>query len=216
MTVHLTKHRLIYVSVPKIACSSLKRFFFEIENGFSFRVFKMNGRRYGIHGFAPSVPLSEVPEGKMTGHVKIAAIHDPWSRILSCYASKVVGAKVLHGLEFTPQQKKLGLVTDPSIDNFIDLLPHYREVSWNIRHHSEYLSYFLGTEPALFDRLFALSNLSEMVNYVATVVGKVPDLPHVNKKTAAKVTLSTEEATRNCRKIEAAYSEDLEIFGTHM
>lgn len=210
MTIHLKKQKLTYFSVPKVACSSLKRVFFKIENGFSFRVFEISGRRYGIHFFAPSIALSEIPAHKMTGHVKIAALRDPWSRILSCYASKVISARALHGIEFTPEQKALGMVAEPPIDNFVDLLPHYRDASQIIRHHSEPLSYFLGTNPAFFDQLFPLNRLPEMVEYVESITGKMLNLPHASKKTASYVTLSLDETERNRKKIEDAYAEDLE------
>lgn len=216
MPVHLDKHKLTYFSVPKVACSSLKRFFFQIENGFEFRPFRMNGERYGIHRFAPCIPLNKVDTGKSQGHIKIAVVRDPWRRILSCYADKVVGSKVLHGKEFTPEQKRLGLTPEPSIDNFIDLLPHYREASWVIRHHSAPLSHFLGSDPAFFDRIFSIKNLSEFTSYVADYVGEVPVLQHTNKRPADSVVLSSEEETRNRNKIDKAYSEDLELYERYM
>jgi hypothetical protein len=54
MTVILGKHKLSYILVPKVACTSLKAFFFEVENGLPFRDFRTSGRPWWIHQFYPN------------------------------------------------------------------------------------------------------------------------------------------------------------------
>ena len=217
LTLHLSKYKITYISVPKVACSSLKRFFFEIDNGFAFRVFRTNGKRYGVHQFAVSKALVDIPPITMADHVRIAAVRDPWRRILSCYVSKVAAEKAgLNKVKFTPEQKKLGMVATPSIDNFVDLLPHYQAVSGPIRSHSRPLSYYLGHDPAFFDRLFPMSRLSEMVDYVADRIGNVPALPHNNKSSKTDLDIPQAALDRNKQKIEDIYTEDLDIFGAYM
>jgi len=216
MAIYLKKHKLTYISVTIVACTSLKNYFFEVENGFAFRSFRLNGKRYGIHQFAQSPKFSKIKPGMMAGHRKIMVVRDPWRRILSCYASKVVARKTLHQVEFTPEQKKLGMVTDPSLDNFVDLLQHYRTASFEIRHHTRPLSFFLGEDPDFYDRIFSINQLQQMIEYVATIVPDAPELQHLNKKTADKVDPSQAEIDRNRPLIEAAYAQDTEIFGTFM
>lgn len=216
MTVHLSKHNITYISVPKVACTSLKRFFFEIENGFQFHPFRMNGKLYRIHQFANSPKFSKLPMKKIKGHAKIAVVRNPWERILSCYASKVASNKALKGVEFSPQQREMGLVENPSLDTFVDLLPQYRAVSWDIKHHSEPLSTFLGTDPKFFDRIFSIRQLPELVAYVGDRIGAVPVLPHENKGTANIGVVAPDVVARNRPKIEEIYAEDIEIFGKYM
>ena len=216
MPVHLPKYKLTYISVPKVACSSLKQFFFQIENGFRFRAFRMNGRRYIIHTLAPCTAFKRVDKSLMRGHAKIAVVRDPASRIISCYTNKIRNERKLHGLAFTKQQTRSGLVADPTLDNFIDLLPQYAAVSASIHHHSRPLSHFLGRDPAFFDRLFSIRQLSDLTSYVAEKVGEVPKLPHRNKSGGTDTDLSADELNRNKRRIEEMYSEDLEIFGAYM
>jgi hypothetical protein len=216
VAIHLSKHKLTYISVPKVACTSLKHFFFEVENGFAFKPFRLNGKRYGIHNFTQSRKFSMIKPKKMAGHRKITVVRDPWRRILSCYASKVVSGKTLHDVEFTQEQKKLGLVFDPSLDNFVDLLEHYCAASPVIRRHAQPLSHFLGKDPDFYDRIFSISQLPQMIEYVGTIVPAPPALRHLNKKTSDKIDISQADVERNRPLIEAAYAEDLEVFGTFM
>ncbi len=108
------------------------------------------------------------------------------------------------------------MVAAPSIDNFVDLLPHYQAVSGTIRNHSRPLSYSLGPDPAFFDRLFPMSQLPEMVEYVADRIGKVPTLPHNNKSGKTSLEIPQVALDRNKQKIEDIYAEDLDIFGAYM
>ena len=49
MPVILPDHKLSYFFVPKVACTSLKYMFYEVENGRRFEPFRINGnpRRAG-------------------------------------------------------------------------------------------------------------------------------------------------------------------------
>lgn len=216
MAVHLPNQKLTYFSVPKVACSSLKNFFFEIENGFPFQRFKMNGKSYGIHQFAKSERFSQIPREAIEGHVKIAVVREPSRRILSCYRNKVVGLKDLHRIKFTEEQKKMGLVADPSLENFIDLLPHYQSISWSVRHHSRPLAFFLGKDPTFYDRLFAMNQLPDLVDFVSRIVGDVPALRHANKTKSSNQALSQATIDSINRKIEDMYAEDINLYGRYM
>ncbi len=216
MAIHLKKHKLTYISVPKIACTSLKNYFFEVENGFAFKPFRLNGKRHGIHQFALSPKFSMLKSNKMAGHRKITVVRDPWKRIVSCYANKVVAEKALHKIEFNRAQEKLGLVCDPSLDNFVNLLEHYRAASLITRRHTQPLSHFLGKDPDFFDRIFSIDQLPQMTEYVATIVPNPPELRYLNKRTSYNKGLPQADIERNRPLIEAAYAEDLDVFGAFM
>ena len=214
MTVHLQNYNLTYISIPKVACTSLKHYFYELENGQSFTP-AQPGNQYAttIHRHAKSIPFSNLDPHKMMGHKVIAVVRDPWKRILSCYADKVVHRKALHDVEFSTKQAALGMVADPSLDNFIDLLAHYRAASPLIRHHSQPLSFFLGTNPTFYDRIFSLRQLPELIEYIGTIVPDAPQIKYLNRRTAKKVSPSQEQIKRNRPYLEAAFREDIDLYG---
>lgn len=215
MAVHISRYNLTYINVPKVACTSIKEFLFEIETGIKFQNFDFNGKHYGIHKFAGADEFSRIPNTKMDGHVKFAVVRDPWSRIFSCYKDKVVEKNELGKIEFTPEQKDFGMVASPSIDNFIDLLPHYRRVSKNISRHSQKLTHFLGNDPSFYDKIFNIKQLPKMVDFVQKIVGDVPQLEHLNKKSLRNALLTEEEIARNKKIVERRYAEDFEVFGDY-
>lgn len=55
MTVHLWDHKLTYVAVPKVACTSVKHAFFQIGNGRAFEDYVANGRYVHIHTLYPTL-----------------------------------------------------------------------------------------------------------------------------------------------------------------
>ncbi len=67
-------------------------------------MFRTNGKRYDVHQFAVSKALAKIPPKTMVDHVRIAAVRDPWGRILSYYVSKVASEKAgLNKVKFTPE-----------------------------------------------------------------------------------------------------------------
>ncbi len=213
---HLPKYKLTYVSVPKVACTSLKQFFFQVENGFPFRPFMLNGRQYIIHTLAPCTKLSRTDPNLMADHTRVAVVRDPVSRIVSCYTNKVLKEKKLHQVTFSPEQKTAGLVAEPSFDNFIDLLPEYVSASRPIRHHSRPLAFFLGEDVTFFDKVFSIRQLPELTRFVQDRVGPVPELPHKNKSKGADLDVSRDEIERNRTRIETMFARDIELFGAYM
>jgi hypothetical protein len=57
MGCHLDRYGLSYFPVPKCACSSLKAFFFELENGRPFQNYRANGKVIHIHHVYRTLPF---------------------------------------------------------------------------------------------------------------------------------------------------------------
>lgn len=216
MAYHLHEHRLTYISVPKVACTSLKSYFYEIENGKPFEPYRVDGTLFTIHKHAKSVRFSSIEPQKMVGHRRIAVVRDPWRRVLSCYADKVVHGGALDSVVFSSEQKKIGMVANPSLDNFVDFLEGYCAVSSMIRHHARPLSFYLGENPGFYDRVFALQELPKMIAYVERIIPRAPELRHLNRRTAEKIAPTQEQINRNRPLVESAYREDLELYGEFM
>lgn len=214
MTISLSDHPLTYVSVPKCACTSLKSFFFEIENGRAFVNFRLNGKTYHVHQFARSVPFADLDERTMLNHKRIAVVRDPVSRIVSCYANKVVRGRALDRPAQRVFLEERKLSATPSIGTFVRDLRLYKEASPYIRHHSRPLHYFLGRDPTVFDRIFPIRALAEVRTYVEDIVGPVPALPHFQKSRSA--TFESELTAAERSEIERLYAKDISLFGAYM
>lgn len=215
MTVHLPRHKLSYFSVPKVACTSLKLFFFELENGFRFRRFQLNGRTYRVHGFAQSLQLAKTRDGA-EGHTRLTVVRDPWRRILSCYTSKILKNNQLRESDFTPRQKRRGLVVNPTLDQFVEDLDAYRKASFEVRHHTQPLSHFLGRDPAFYDEIYTLGTIPQMIERVAGIAGEVPQLAHKNPSASFGEAIPQDMLDRNKARIEERFAEDLTLYGSFM
>lgn len=83
----LHKHKALYFSVPKVACSSLKKALSEcIDTRFIERPWFDKNEAIHYARF-PYVPKNEVLS-KYSEYFKFCFVRNPWDRILSCYSNK--------------------------------------------------------------------------------------------------------------------------------
>lgn len=212
MGVHLYKHGLSYLSVPKVACTSLKHFFFEIENGFPFKTYKINGVQRHIHNSGyPSRPFQKEVHPRMMDHWKIAVLRDPVDRVLSCYTNRVLGFRCLAEIDISEEDREKGIVRDPDLATFIRLLWRYRKISREVDHHAQPLKTFLGTDPGFYDRLYRMNELQQLVEDVENRVGPVPKLRRMQR--SGKPIGRDELNRRQLARISEIYAADYEIFG---
>jgi len=209
---HVFKHQLTYLSVPKCACTSLKLFLFEVENDFRFRRFKVNRKTYGIHNLVRSIPFGKLPQERITGHHKIAVVRHPVGRIVSCYESKILsgGQHQVKGIDET-EFLDAGLPLLPSLAEFVDRLEAYQKASKMILQHSRPLSYFLGQDPGWFDRIYGMFEIEQLNDDVRR---RTETNAAVEKRNAAKVKADPSEITPEViAKINHRYASDHTIFG---
>ncbi|SNS87798.1 sulfotransferase family 2 domain-containing protein [Tropicimonas sediminicola] len=215
MTVHLYQHGFSYISVPKCSSTSLKFLFFEIENGRPFEPYTENGTHWHIHNAAyPFVPFEKLPHDRIAGHRRVCVVREPVSRLLSCYANRVVARGDLNTLDLSPEQRDRGVVEAPDIGTFIRFLPEYRALSGVVAHHCEPLSHFLGRDPAYFDRIYNTGQVEDFVADLAEAIGPVPE---VGRRTTSRSRSFAGDLTPQDRaRIHELFAEDLEIFGAYM
>jgi hypothetical protein len=176
MGCHLDRYGLSYFPVPKCACSSLKAFFFELENGRPFQNYRANGKVIHIHHVYRTLPFETTRHRAGANDWKIAVVRDPVARLLSCYSNRVLHHRELDGIDLSIRDRIAGLVRRPDIGTFVDLLPRYRELSPSMHHHSAPHVEFLGLDPAYFDRVYRIDQLDTLVADVAGRVGTAPAL----------------------------------------
>ena len=206
MLVYLHKHKLIVGVVPKCASTSVKRFLFEIENGNAGDAFyaknkapaakKFIWRRIigrvvptyialGLVACARKIHM-QLNARKYQDYYKIAVLRDPISRVVSCYKSKIIGGQCLHMQPAFSLVKKYGLSPDPSFSEFVDNLGDYQKASYIIESHTRPLTFALGKDANMYDRIFDISDVDEFATCVRSYTGTDVKLPW-NHKTKQKL-----------------------------
>ncbi len=214
MPIHLQKHKLTYVSVPKCACSSLKQYFFAIEHGRPFHAEMTLANRRRLHGLYPSVPFDEIDQTLTRGHQKIAVVRGPVSRLVSCFEDKLLGGKFLEQGGVQERCEKRGLPLKPDLATFVERLEAYRECSKVIRRHSCPIAEYLGPDPNWYDAIFDMSEIELLRRYVAQITGSKIAIPHANRSTkkAAADAVTDEIRAAILRK----FASDVDLYGRWM
>ena len=214
MGVHLNALALSYFSVPKCACTTLKQFFFEWENGFPFRPFTVQGEMHHLHGLLPCRKFEREMEFTRSNFLKVTVIRDTVSRVVSCYRNRVAswnGNKTnqRRAAEFGA----VGLPTAPTVDEFVANIEAYQEASAGVKHHSRPLSFFLGTDPSFFDRIFDVSQINE---FVAEVDRRTVHVPMLRRLQNGGADTKVEDlSAESVALIKEKYAEDYELFGSY-
>lgn len=213
MTVILRKYGLGYLSVPKVACTSIKAMMFEVENGFAFRPFSANGQMRWIHNFYPSVPFAELKRGRLRDLHRITVVRDPIKRALSCHSNRVVQHRELSREIAGERLAGSGLPFDPDLSTFVRNIAEYSRRVAEIGHHTAPLTVFLGENPGYFHRIYRFEELPEMVADVGRITGKDVALEVMQRSSgSAKIEqLSPDEITL----LKDYYAEDYAIFGAY-
>ena len=172
MTVILQEYGLSYLPVPKIACTSLKTFFYEIENGFPFRSFSTSGRKWWIHDLYRSRARADQPLDAMAYHHRIAVVRDPVARLLSCYSNRVLHHRELSRDKALRPLRRAGLPYSPDLSTFVANLEGYCAAVPAIQHHAAPMVTYLGDDPAYFARIYTMSELDQLVEDVAARTGR--------------------------------------------
>ncbi|MEO9684963.1 MAG: sulfotransferase family 2 domain-containing protein [Tateyamaria sp.] len=211
MTMHISKANVTYVSVPKCACSTLKHFGHEVENGVAYDP-EASGN--DVHSLYRSINMTVLQDGNTNVENMFAVVRHPVDRIVSAYSDKIARRDLLTKNEkVRGKLVELGLSTQPDFDLFVERLADYRASSPMINHHTRPLSFFLGTSPEKFEKIFGMHQIAEFCAEVNARAGTSVDVKHVNKK---KNVAKKFEVTDNARNvISQAYAEDLSVFGDY-
>ena len=137
--------KLIYMSVPKCACTSVKSFMYFLENDREFQPETLNGVKKHIHQFYQSKKLKttlsnfKIKYKDLSGYTKFCVIRDPIERIVSAYKNRVVHFGELK----EGKLKKYGInpkLANPSFPQFVEHFFQYRKVP-QILHHTKHLHF---------------------------------------------------------------------------
>ncbi|KWV92967.1 sulfotransferase family 2 domain-containing protein [Erythrobacter sp. YT30] len=212
MTVVLKNKKLFYAAIPKVACTSIKRMLFEVENGFAFNPFTANGEAWHVHRFYPSLLRTEFPEHQIADYRRLLMVRDPIKRFLSAYSNRVVFHE-----DISPKAiQKLGrfsrLTPSPDLGEFIDRFEKYLAIPI-IKSHCRPMVDFAGADPAYYSAVYGIHQMDAFLEDVSTVVG---DTVEAGRFQTGGPKLSPGELTaKQIAKLEKFYTADYEAFSRY-
>lgn len=213
VSVFLWKKNLTYVSIPKVACTSIKHMFFEIENGRPFQPFKISGQFWHIHNFYRGYAFEDLPHPRIAEHRRLTVVRDPLQRVLSCYSNRVVHHRKLAEPKALAAMAAAGLNPKPDLGAFLDQFQEYRAVSQDVLHHSRPQIWSIGQDPGFYHRVYALRDLADFVADVGTHLGRMPVLGR-HQSEGPKFTTDDITAPQRARLMEF-FAEDYRIWGQY-
>lgn len=162
--IYLPEQKLIYIPIPKNACTSIKHALHEIEFDKRFDAdlpeFSDYREHHDYYKKRPRAFTSVSALRRHTGFLRFALVRDPVKRLISCYRNRVLD---LGDLESSRDiLKKKGLRINPDLNTFVLNLAKYRRINKSIEHHSRPQYEFFGGTIDYLDRIFKLSEISEL------------------------------------------------------
>ena len=198
--------KLVYYDVPKVACTSLKSWFWAFENEIDLKQSndwtslrrKLVGKKAKrppkyIHSEQDMITRSFktaalVPDGYKT----MAVLRDPISRLYSAWNDKVC-KEVFSRRDDIQDLENEALDTDPSFGSFLENFDLYREISRPARIHTLPLEWHLGRSPRDFDHIFKFEKMDGLKSFLSQETGTDVTLPRQNlsKQSTRSFELST-------------------------
>jgi Sulfotransferase family len=185
--------RTVYYPAPKSASTSLRNVFYELDNGTSFKPFKLNGKTIALfwlykneEGFRPEQPPPGID--------KIAVVRDPVMRFISFYTWAILKGRC-----------PLPGVTD--INHLVETLETHLEGNAMARFHLAPQHLFIGKDLSYFDRIFRTENLDELAAYLSERAGRPVPMQRENV-TKTEVPPLTDTSMAKLRQL---YAADIEL-----
>lgn len=214
MTVILGKHKIFYAAVPKVACTSLKKAFFEVENGFAFRDYRASGRFRHIHNAAyPTLLFDDHQQKNNKDLWRATFVRDPIARLLSAYSNRVLHHNELSEQAAGAKLDALGLAPRPDLETFVDNLTDYQKAHPSIWHHTRRAVAFLGTNPDYYSRIYTLS---EMKTFEADIEERSGTKMTVGREQTGGKKFKVEDLSKkSVEKLKKFYAEDYKTYGAY-
>lgn len=213
MTAILDEFKLAYFAVPKVACTSIKTMFFELENGFPFRDFRTNGRAWWIHHFYRSIPFDEQNHDRVADYRRIAVVRHPLQRLLSCYSNRVLHHRELSRDKALRPLRRAGLPYDPDLPTFVANLRGYMNAVETINHHAAPITDYLGKNHDYYARVYGMSDLDAFTADIQAIVGRSVVLPRLQTGGPKIGVEALSDAER--KTLTDFYAADFEVYGAH-
>ena len=208
------EHKITYFGLPKVASTSIKLMFYEIEHGTE-ALAELTRNRKNIHFRYPTtVAASKAARARYPDYWKVALVRDPVKRALSTYSNRVLQHRdLVKGRLPRVRATMLGLPLTPTPDQFFGKLRRYCLQSGSVRHHLAPQSVFLGRDLELYDAIYKLEDLAEFIDEISRRTGRELVLPH-SQKAQSKLTLDMISAS-SMAALRRFYAKDYKVLADH-
>ena len=213
----------LYIPVPKIACTSLKHFFYEIKYGTSFPLAEHREKFKHIHKWSKSQLFNEWQKNPLIQNkdslnlaFKFCIVRDPIERVLSCYKNRVVYHKDLRDLD-SKLFENANLKIEPDLNFFIDHLEEYMSVHSGIKHHARSIIDYLGPDPKFYDSIYDISEIyNSLYPRLLTMIPKT-DFKIKRLQSSDKISslLNTSLSASQTDQLQQLYHMDYMIYGDY-
>ncbi|MXN64025.1 hypothetical protein GR183_03830 [Stappia sp. GBMRC 2046] len=168
MAIVLENYGIVYFPVPKTACTSIKYLMYKINNGRNFEQHIRGDNLMHIHNSAYDTPsFIDVDLMPLKNMIRITVVRDPVARMLSAYSNRVKHYGELSEKRIDLElASKLGVRPNPSPDQFFNNLGKYRILSDSIKHHTDPIYSFLGSDLRYFHHVFRIEKISDFVDFM--------------------------------------------------
>jgi hypothetical protein len=178
MAVVSHEFRVLYHDVPKVACTTLKTFFWEAAHGrpFAYSTADRALDRLRIRRREWFASIHHVPgyrtrsfarvEPPPEGYARICVVRDPAARLHSAWRSKV-RTRIFRTRGESEDLYNAFVPVDPSFGDFVDHFEGYRTHSRAARVHTEPYAWHLGPDIAAFDAVFRQEELGRLASWLA-------------------------------------------------
>ncbi|MEX2478148.1 MAG: sulfotransferase family 2 domain-containing protein [Gracilimonas sp.] len=210
----LKEQGLIYIPIPKNACSSMKDSLYLLEFGHEFDTNLPKLKQYKSHhdyflkranAFTGKYQLNQKKD-----YTRIAIIREPIERFISCYRNRVIDLEDLaHDIN---ELRIAGLEVKPDINSFVKKLEVYRSVNKAINHHTTPQSNFLGHTIEYLDRIYTLADIEELQQLLQSYK---PDLKFYKRKSGGTSVKLGELSRESLHKLFDFYAEDYNLFSKY-
>ena len=219
MSAIIPKLKLIYISVPKCACTSLKETMYFLQFKKKWKNYKNElGEDVYVHDVYGSPLFSEMVERfpifGIKKFTKICVIRDPIKRLISAYTNRV-----LHHNELAEWRlKDYGLdckLANPNFFQFIENYELYFEKVRSIKHHTRPMHDFIGEDPSFYDRIYNLNNIddfSEFIEKKYNIKYQIPRRQTGGGEYSINIDIIKQESRQIYDKLKAITAKDYEIF----
>jgi hypothetical protein len=179
----LPENRLAVFFSPKAAGTSIRAFLFEVENGFSLRPYRFEGKDVDLNTLANRLVVNNrfrlVDHKAIAEFDRIALVRDPIRRVLSAFSNRVLFYRELSQEAAGQELEIAGLAPDPDIDVFMANIEAYRTCSKSIARHFAHQDSFLGRSKDYFTRIFQVEDLGRFESYINERFGTKATLPRL-------------------------------------
>ncbi|MBQ0933777.1 sulfotransferase family 2 domain-containing protein [Ideonella paludis] len=206
----VNSHSLGYTPIPKVACTSIKEFLFELMHGEPFTPSLIDDSTH-VHQFFDRrlVPIN------FADH-RIIVVRDPIQRFLSGYSNRVLHHKELteeyilrqpNGAAFLAKN----LPTTPDIDVFVENFESYRAVA-TIDHHFRPISEYIPTLEC-YTNVYPFERLNDFFSDLMQITKKSAAIRHAQRGGSKidKSRLSPDSLI----KLKRIFAADYDLLGQH-